>query len=184
MGKETCRLLTPLGLKANAQETPLAVEGAVEFQWRLASVSPGAYQSAYRVVLRAESRELLWDSGKVLSARQLQIPYEGRALEPFARYFWRVMVWDVEGNASPWSEEAAFETGPLSAEDWRCGWIACGQRDDPLAGAKWMGVESMPGEAVDFPLISLRRRTFSRRYSMVRPSLAGSCTVTVSSAGT
>ena len=152
MGKETCRLLAPLGLKVNAQETPLAVEGAVEFQWRLASVSPGAYQSAYRVVLRAESRELLWDSGKVLSARQLQIPYEGRALEPFARYFWRVMVWDVEGNASPWSEEAAFETGPLSAEDWRCGWIACGQRDDPLAGAKWMGVESTPGEAVDFSL--------------------------------
>ena len=72
MGKETCRLLAPLGLKVNAQETPLAVEGAVEFQWRLASVSPGAYDRLWQmlvekaVVQENGSIDFVFFNGKVI----------------------------------------------------------------------------------------------------------------------
>ena len=152
MGNKICKFLAPLGLKTNAQDMPLAIDGIPEFQWRSVSATSNVYQSAYRLILRAENHAVLWDSGKVLSGRQLQIPYAGPALEPFSRYGWRVMTWDDEGNASPWSEEAAFETGPLSMQDWNCGWIACGAEDNPLAGAKWMGVQGRPGETADFVL--------------------------------
>lgn len=145
-----CKLSSPLSLKVNAQDAPLLVEGALEFQWRTSAAATNVRQSAYKIVLRAEGCETVWDSGKVVSGSQIGIPYAGRTLEPFSRYHWRVMVWDDEGNASPWSEEASFETGPLCAQDWRCSWIGCDIVDDPFDGARWMGAQTAPGEATDF----------------------------------
>lgn len=136
MENKVSQLLAPTGLKTCAQTAPLAFDGAPEFQWRLTAASPDACQSAYRVRLRDDAGTPVWDSGKVASDRQTQIPYEGPALEPFSRCFWQVMVWDGEDVPTPWSEEAVFETGPRCARDWACGWISCPETDDPLAGAR------------------------------------------------
>ena len=152
MENKISKLLAPVGLKTCAQEAPLAFDGAPELQWRLTAASPDARQSAYRVRLRDDAGAPVWDSGKVASDRQTQIPYEGPALEPFSRCFWQVMVWDGEDVPTPWSEEAVFETGPRCARDWACGWISCPETDDPLAGTRWMGVETRPGAEVDFTL--------------------------------
>ena len=94
------------------------------FSWQLKSSTRNTMQSAYQIIV-AESRDalrkrnnLLWDSGKRQSQASLQIPYEGKALQPFHTYFWQIKVWDNHNNESAWSEIQQFQTGPLTESDW------------------------------------------------------------------
>ena len=89
----------------------------------------GAAQTAYEVVL-SDGRRVLWDSGRVASAEQTDIPYGGPALASDASYSWSVRVWDDRGRASGWSRPASFETALLSPADWSAKWIG---RNDPAA---------------------------------------------------
>lgn len=54
-------------------------------------------------------------------------PYqEGMALSAHTRYYWRVVVWDENGNKSRPSDIAWFETAKLAPEDWSARWITDG----------------------------------------------------------
>ncbi|MEY9484437.1 alpha-L-rhamnosidase [Streptomyces calvus] len=111
--------------------------------WELAAPGQGARQSAYRVqVVRDRARwdgRTVWDSGKVASDRTVGVAYDGPALRPRTRYFWRVRVWDGAGRASRWSEARWWET-TLSDQDWRAGWIGADAPPQPpsLDGASWI----------------------------------------------
>jgi alpha-L-rhamnosidase len=111
--------------------------------WELAAPGQGARQSAYRVqVVRDRARwdgRTVWDSGKVASDRTVGVAYDGPALRPRTRYFWRVRVWDGDGRASRWSEPRWWET-TLSDQDWRAGWIGADAPPQPpsLDGASWI----------------------------------------------
>ena len=54
-------------------------------------------------------RGTLWDSGKVVSAEQLHVVYQGRPLESETRCHWRVRVWDGEDRPSPFSSPSRWE---------------------------------------------------------------------------
>lgn len=52
----------------------------------------------------------------------LYVEYDGPPLQSSTRYYWRVAVWDADGQAGG-RAESWFETGLLHADDWVAGWI-------------------------------------------------------------
>ena len=97
------------------------------------SQTQGVEQSAYRirVATSPDFKEVVWDSGKELSSESAFITYKGKPLASRTSYWWQVMVWDKEGNASAWSAPAQWHMG-LEADEWQGEWI----------GAPWQGEES------------------------------------------
>src|SRR5262249_38613608 len=51
------------------------------------------------------------------------VPYEGPALQPEHRYFWRVKVWNKDGKPYPASDISWWETGLLIQTNWQGKWI-------------------------------------------------------------
>lgn len=113
------------GLTTNGRVDPLGIPGATpSFGWQARSTARGVVQSAYQVQVLAEG-DPVWDSGKVVSADQVDVAYGGPALTAQTRYTWQVRTWDGDDTASAWSAPASFETGLLSTADW--------------GGADWIG---------------------------------------------
>jgi hypothetical protein len=112
----------------------------------LDSNQQGQKQSAYRVIVASDPEKLakddgdLWDSGKITSPNTIQIPYLGKELPSNFDCFWKVRVWDKDGNASHWSEPAEWTMGLMKPQDWHAHWI--GRGDEPTAAvlkdAKWI----------------------------------------------
>lgn len=104
------------------------------FSWWLNDARVGAKQTAYRIQIASSpsfARPDVWDSEKVLSDRSIWVRYTGKELQSGARYFWRVMVWDQDGEPSPWSETAEFGVGLLEESDWSAKWIGDGTPAPP-----------------------------------------------------
>jgi alpha-L-rhamnosidase len=88
----------------------------------------------------------LWDSGKVMSDRSIQIAYDGVPLKSQIRCYWKVRVWDRDGKPSGWSKPAYWTMGLLSPDDWKARWIAFdasrkrpeGAQKLDLSKAKWI----------------------------------------------
>jgi alpha-L-rhamnosidase len=103
----------------------------------------GQRQTAYRVIIASSEENLhhgrgdVWDSGKVESPESIHIGYGGRALRSRERCYWKVRVWDREGQASAWSDAAMWEMGLLDRADWTANWIAANaERRTPNAELK------------------------------------------------
>ena len=122
------------GLTANGRVDPVGIGGeAPVLGWQLASARRAATQSAYEIrVGRKAGAKDVWSSGKVTSARQVDVAYEGPKLEPATRYYWSVRAWNSRGVPGAWSAPAFFETGLLTAADW--------------GGAQWIARPSRAGE--------------------------------------
>jgi alpha-L-rhamnosidase len=126
----------PSRLRCEYLENPLGLDVAEpRFFWRMESAARGARQAARQLQV-ASDRELLtadradvWDSGKVADDASAHVVYAGPALEPRRRYWWRVCIWDENGQCSPWSEPAYWETGFLSDRQWDADWISVPERD-------------------------------------------------------
>ncbi|MFC5958623.1 family 78 glycoside hydrolase catalytic domain [Streptomyces pratens] len=125
--------------------------------WELAAPGHNARQSAYRIqVVRDRARwdgRMVWDSGRVTSDRSVGVPYDGPALRPRTRYFWRVRVWDAKGRAARWSEPRWWET-TLSPDEWRARWVGAGTPPQPpsFEGADWIwSPGATPSDAPEGP---------------------------------
>ncbi|MGW0087327.1 family 78 glycoside hydrolase catalytic domain [Streptomyces sp. NPDC003393] len=77
----------------------------------------------------------VWDSGKVGSDQSVDVGYGGPALTSHTGYHWSVRVWDDQGTASGWSDDATFETGLLDASEWQADWIGANPAD--RFGPQW-----------------------------------------------
>jgi len=97
--------------------------------WKLESDIRVQKQTAYRLLVASSRAKLdqhmgdLWDSGKVKSDQSVHVGYSGKALESRIQCFWKVKVWDKDGNASAWSEPAEWSMGLMKPEDWSAEWI-------------------------------------------------------------
>lgn len=134
-------------LTTNGRTNPLGIGGdGISLAWTIESETRGATQSAYHVrVGTTEFGTDIWDSGRVVSDRQIDIALPAHLLlRPATRYHWQVRIWDGNGVASEWSAPAWFETG-LTSDDWsKAQWIT--HRTPPAAGAE-------RAEAVSRPLL-------------------------------
>lgn len=96
-----------------------------ELQW---NCEGGIRQTAWRI-LAVSGKEMVWDSGKVAgSSMRAEYPH---ALSSRQRVAWKVKLWDEKDEEGEWSEEASFEMGLLSPDDWKAQWITGNYRVDP-----------------------------------------------------
>jgi len=126
-------------LRCEYQRDPLSIDSpAPRLSWILESPRRSAKQTAYRILVATEKDTLrnntgdLWDSGKVSSIQSIQIAYAGKALASFQRCFWKVRVWDGEGNPSPWSDTAVWSMGILQESEWQAKWIGAPEKSPSL----------------------------------------------------
>lgn len=99
----------------------------LSFSWQLPLIRQGIKQSAYQIVVTKgedASSEVVWDSGKVESSDSVNVPYGGKPLESRERLYWRVKIWDENGEPSIVSDTAFFEAGLLSNSEWKGKWIS------------------------------------------------------------
>lgn len=111
-------LVNPLGIDS---ESP-------RFRWRINLVSQTAKAVSWQLMLSkdsaalAEGRSVLWGTTMRTDAAQSAV-YDGPALEPFTRYFWRVHIID-ESGLSCLSPVNWFETGFMQRAPWHGQWIS------------------------------------------------------------
>src|SRR5690554_2825855 len=89
-------------LTCNYLKNPLGIDSPPKFSWKLHSKVRGQRQTAYRLVV-ASTRENFemgiydaWDTGKVAASDSVHINYGGISLSPRTRYWWKVIVYDME----------------------------------------------------------------------------------------
>ena len=81
----------------------------------------GMKQTAYHINASLNGKTV-WDSGKVRAdAMRAEYPKE---LGSRQRVEWKVRLWDENDEPGDWSDTAFFETGLLSADDWKAKWVA------------------------------------------------------------
>ncbi len=133
--------LSVYNLKCEQADNPLGVETLVpRFSWQIRSERRNFVQSKYEILVADNPDDLsrnkgsIWDSGKVESDRSILVPFGGKGLKSGATYYWKVRIFDGEGNASAWSAVESFSMGLLSEKDWAgAAWISLdGDREDEI----------------------------------------------------
>lgn len=119
-------------LRCEYRTDPLGIDNLQpRLSWKMKAPpgKRGEKQTACQILV-ASSAELLareqgdlWDSGKMVTDRSVNSIYAGRTLTAHQQAFWKVRVWNKDGQVSDWSTPARFSMGPLAAEDWEGDWI-------------------------------------------------------------
>ncbi|WP_082592749.1 alpha-L-rhamnosidase [Paenibacillus sp. Soil766] len=96
------------------------------FGWSYkSSLTRSQMQTAYRITVSTSEenvQHIVWDSGKIVSRKNVHVLYEGPPLQSRIRYYWKLQFWNqddqmVESPASYW------EMGLLHESDWAARWI-------------------------------------------------------------
>ena len=115
-------------MTTNGRTNPLGIGvNDISFAWAIATDARNSVQSAYQLrVGTAEGLADVWNSGRVASERQIDIPLPTDIrLSPATRYYWQVKTWDGRGVEGDWSSPAWFESGLLAEDDWKdAEWIS------------------------------------------------------------
>jgi alpha-L-rhamnosidase len=130
----------PVNLRCEYLAAPLGIDAShPRLSWRLEDKRAGAMQTAYAVSVATDSGALAgggtaWSTGRRVSSDEMT-SYDGTALQPFTRYYWRVDVWDKDGQMSS-SRVSSFETGMMDGANWKGAWIS-DSRDRDLRRAPY-----------------------------------------------
>ncbi|PRD48856.1 family 78 glycoside hydrolase catalytic domain [Sphingobacterium haloxyli] len=87
------------------------------FGWIMNARNTSTRQQYYQLLLAdnlediMEDRGNLWNSGKVWSSESTAVLYGGNDLRSGNLYYWKVKVWDEQGNESEFSPVSCFYTG-------------------------------------------------------------------------
>lgn len=123
-------------LKCRGLVNPEGIDEAV-LSWKIESEKNNVTQSAWEIEIASSRKDLkegntLWCSGKIVSEQQVNVCPEVAILERGPLYWWRLRIWDGEGEATSWSEPASFSLG-LNTADWRAKWItSIWKNDSPM----------------------------------------------------
>lgn len=124
-------LLDPIGIDAScprlfwqmkdsrwcAKQTAWQVYVGTDFG-TLSQIAPGNKDSGTSL----SGETIVWDSGKVTSSVN-RVRYQGKPLQPFTRYFWKVVLWDKDGVLAAPGPVVHFETGMMDTGNWKGSWI-------------------------------------------------------------
>ncbi len=118
---------TIYALRTNSMSNPIGLDLPPKFSWKMKSDEYNVIQTAYRIEISENSdfSDIIYDSGKVISQKSVDIACDGAPLKPSTEYFWRASVWC--GAQKLVSETAHFETGLMKCTK------------DVWDGAKWIG---------------------------------------------
>ena len=117
-------------LRCECRVNPLGIDVVrSRLSWIVESNQRGQKQTAYQILVADNKEDLeqdqgqLWNSNKVESGQFNQVVYKGQPLLSRMRCYWKVRVWDKDGEVSPWSEPAMWTVGLLELGDWQAKWI-------------------------------------------------------------
>ncbi len=157
----------PERMTCEYRENPLGIDDpAPRFSWLLSSAKRNQKQSAYEIIVSDNKSDIerrrgnVWTSGKIESNQNVHVVFQGKPLQSFTRYFWRVRVYDGAGKPSKWSEPNWFETAAFHAADWTGQWIGDG-RAPFAADEDFYGDDPAP----------LFRKTFDTRKTVAEARL-------------
>jgi alpha-L-rhamnosidase len=118
-----------VALRCEYRTDPAGIdENQPRLSWRVESSQRDERQTSFRILVASSPDRLnrdegdLWDTGEIQSNETIGTPYAGAALTSGEHCFWKVRVWDQEGQAS-WSVPGTWSMGLLTAEDWKAEWI-------------------------------------------------------------
>ncbi|MDR0475240.1 MAG: glycoside hydrolase family 78 protein [Treponema sp.] len=106
---------------------PLGIPTAEpRFSWKIETDKTGVMQTAYnlQIALSGDFSGKLIDSGLVESGESHLVEIKGEQFPSSAKRFWRVKIQDNQGEESPWSETASFETSLLDKNGWKAVFIS------------------------------------------------------------
>ncbi|WP_242427368.1 family 78 glycoside hydrolase catalytic domain [Flammeovirga pacifica] len=133
MIKDQSQLIQFQSIKCDEIVNPLGLDNLQPtFSWEVDVLGENKSQSAYQIVVASSIEKLndenadVWNNGKIMTNRSSYIKYNGKPLQPFQKYWWKVKIWDEQGVASDWSPVGTFEMGILNNAQWE--------------GAKWLSV--------------------------------------------
>ena len=139
-------LLTVDDLKCEWLESPLAIDNtSPHFSWKMTGKQNGAASTAYQILVATDLDKLneqdadLWNSDKVADTDVISVVYQGKPLASRSLAYWKVRVWNQNGEPSKWSEPALFGIGLLDNQEW--------------AGASFIGVEQSDKKTQTTPLM-------------------------------
>lgn len=123
--------------KLEYRENPIGIDATrPRLSWIMKSGERGEVQTAYQIIASSTLARLqnnvgdLWDSGKVASSQSVLVPYAGaEPLESRQKVWWKVRIWDGQGQMSSWSDPAYWTMGLLQKEDWKANWIGRAKRE-------------------------------------------------------
>jgi alpha-L-rhamnosidase len=122
-------------IQCEGRVNPVGIDETLpRFSWSFRTRQRNQYQSGYRILVSSSREKLqkntgdIWDSGKILSADNIQTIFGGKKLASFTRYFWKVKVWTRRSFETPWSAPGYFETAFLPDTDWQGKWIGNGEK--------------------------------------------------------
>jgi alpha-L-rhamnosidase len=127
--------LSTKNLLTENKSNPIGIDNlSPRFSWQIFSTNRNIKQTAYEIKIVAVTKNKLnhWSSGKISSNQSVQVNYTGPALVSNTQYQWQVRVWDQSNAAAEWSAIASFQTGFLSATDWKAKWISPGYTEDSV----------------------------------------------------
>lgn len=120
----------PVNLRCEYEMRPMGVQKSQPLlSWQVKSYERDAFQSAYQIVAASDQEKLegkvydLWDTGKVMGGRCYGVLYEGSPLKSAQRVWWKVRIWNQNGEVSGYSAPEWFEMGLLEEEDWKGKWM-------------------------------------------------------------
>ncbi|MEP7375116.1 MAG: family 78 glycoside hydrolase catalytic domain [Chitinophagaceae bacterium] len=132
--------LQPANLSCEYLENPLGIDiMKPRLSWNFISTRRNQLQSAYEIIVSDNQENIqrakgnVWKTGKINSPQSINIEYNGSALQSFTKYYWRIKVYNAQGEESGWSAVASFETAMLQTGDpaaigWKAKWIDDGTR--------------------------------------------------------
>jgi len=140
------------GLRVEYLTNPLGMDAVrPRLSWTLESNKRGQKQMAYRILVASSeenlSRDLgdLWDTERMPEIQSNQIEYNGKALTSRMRCYWKVCVWDQDGEMSPFSARAFWTMGLLSGAEWKATWIGMGNNAASMDTAAERQKQIVPG---------------------------------------
>ncbi|MEN8203361.1 MAG: family 78 glycoside hydrolase catalytic domain [Bacteroidota bacterium] len=135
-----------INMKCEHMVDPLGLDTRTpRLSWQMADDREGAAQTAYQVIVGTDPEGVIrgegdcWNSGKIPSDAVL-VSYDGEALKPFTKYYWRLQIWNEKDQPGNPGELATFETGMMDPGNWQAEWISDSE-DMDLKPAPWFRKE-------------------------------------------
>ena len=115
----------PINLRCEYLTNSLRIDTATpRLSWVVVDSDLNETQTAYQILVASSQANIasdygdMLDSGQTLSNQQYGVKYNGAALSPMTQYWWKARTCDKDGNVSPWSDVATFETAMFGIGDW------------------------------------------------------------------
>jgi len=143
----------PSDLKCEYLINPIGIDTpSPRLHWQMNDSRYGALQTAYQMIVGTDSIQVAagkgnnWDTGKI-SGPNMLVSYQGKALKPFTKYYWSVILWDNNQQKLAPAKIASFETGMMQINNWKGAWIS-DSKDIALKPAPYFRKQFQPSGKV------------------------------------